>query len=179
VHFDWRNFPKKEQDSVKFSVAVVAVFAAIVFPTLIITTGVWGFIKFWVIPWMVYHFWMSTFTIVHHTLPDVPFATANKWNEALAQLFGTIHCDYPRWVEILCHDINVHVPHHISTAIPSYNLRLAYSSIKENWGAYLHDEYKFSWGLMKDITNQCQLYKTDIGYITFDEYREEKLSTVK
>jgi omega-6 fatty acid desaturase (delta-12 desaturase) len=33
--------------------------------------------------------------------------------------------------------------------------------------------------LMKEITNQCQLYKTDIGYITFDEYREEKLSTVK
>ncbi|MFO5474523.1 MAG: fatty acid desaturase, partial [Dolichospermum sp.] len=67
-----------------------------------------------------------------------------------------------------------HVPHHISTAIPSYNLRLAYSSIKENWSPYLHEEYKFSWDLMKEITNQCQLYKTDIGYVTFDEYRAER-----
>jgi omega-6 fatty acid desaturase (delta-12 desaturase) len=71
---------------------------------------------------------------------------------------------------VLCHDINVHVPHHLSTAIPAYNLRLAYSSIKENWEPYLHDEFKFSWSLMKRITDQCQLYKTDVGYQTFNEY---------
>ncbi|AFY50499.1 fatty acid desaturase [Nostoc sp. PCC 7524] len=170
VHFDARKFKPQERADVKLSVAVVVIFAAVVFPVLIATTGIWGFIKFWFIPWMVYHFWMSTFTIVHHTYADVPFTAAHKWNEAIAQLFGTIHCDYPRWVEFLCHDINVHVPHHISTAIPSYNLRLAYSSIKENWGSYLHDELKFSWPLMKKITNECQLYVTDVGYQTFDEY---------
>lgn len=173
VHFDWRKFPQKEQNNVKLSVAVVVLFGAIAFPTLIITTGIWGFIKFWFIPWMVYHFWMSTFTIVHHTAADVPFKTADKWNEAIAQLNGTIHCDYPKWVEILCHDINVHVPHHISTAIPSYNLRMAYDSIKENWGSYLHEECKFSWALMKEITDKCQLYKTEVGYKTFDEYYAE------
>jgi acyl-lipid omega-6 desaturase (Delta-12 desaturase) len=170
VHFDWRNFKAKDQSSVKFSVAVVVLFAAVAFPLLIATTGIWGVVKFWLLPWMVYHFWMSTFTIVHHTAADVPFTAANKWNEALAQLSGTIHCDYPRWIEFLCHDINVHVPHHLSTAIPSYNLRLAYSSIKKNWGDYLHDESKFSWALMKEITNKCQLYVTDVGYKTFDDY---------
>jgi acyl-lipid omega-6 desaturase (Delta-12 desaturase) len=174
VHFDWRNFKTKEQSSIKLSVGVVVLFAAIAFPILIATTGIWGFVKFWLLPWMVYHFWMSTFTIVHHTAADVPFAPANKWNEALAQLAGTIHCDYPHWVEILCHDINVHVPHHISTAIPSYNLRLAYSSIKANWGDSLHDECQFSWSLMKQITDQCQLYKADIGYKTFNEYYGQK-----
>ena len=170
VHFDWRKFKTKDQSSVKLSVAVVVLFGAIAFPLLIATTGMWGFVKFWFLPWIVYHFWMSTFTIVHHTASDVPFQTANQWNEALAQLSGTIHCDYPHWIEILCHDINVHVPHHISTAIPSYNLRLAYSSIKENWQPYLHDECKFSWSLMKQITDQCQLYQTHVGYQTFNEY---------
>lgn len=174
VHFDWRNFKTKDQSSIKLSVAVVALFAAVVFPTLIATTGIWGFVKFWVIPWLGYHFWMSTFTIVHHTAADVPFTVADKWNEALAQLSGTIHCDYPAWVEFLCHDINVHVPHHISTAIPSYNLRLAHRSIKENWGDYLHDECQFSWSLMKQITDQCQLYTTDVGYKSFKEYYAEQ-----
>ncbi|AFY41289.1 fatty acid desaturase [Nostoc sp. PCC 7107] len=174
VHFDWRNFKVKDQGSIKLSVAVVAIFAAVVFPTLIATTGIWGFVKFWLVPWLVYHFWMSTFTIVHHTFPDVPFKQASKWNEAMAQLNGTIHCDYPRWVEFLCHDINVHVPHHISTAIPSYNLRLAYSSIKDNWANHLHDELQFSWPLMKHITDQCQLYITDGGYQTFNEYYADK-----
>lgn len=37
-------------------------------------------------------------------------------------------------IEILCHDINVHIPHHISPKIPSYNLRAAHKSLQENWG---------------------------------------------
>ncbi|GAB1539365.1 fatty acid desaturase [Scytonema sp. NUACC21] len=170
VHFDWRKFREKDQASVKLSVAVVVLFAAIAFPILIATTGIWGFVKFWFIPWVVYHFWMSTFTYVHHTAPDVPFIAESKWNAVTAQLGGTVHCDYPRWVEFLCHDINVHVPHHVSTAIPSYNLRLAYSSIKENWSSYLHPECRFSWPLMKQITDNCHLYVVDDGYLSFKDY---------
>ncbi len=176
VHFDWRKFKEKDQASVKLSVAVVVIFAAITFPLLLATGGVWGFIKYWFVPWMVYHFWMSTFTYVHHTAPDVPFTAPEKWNQAIAQLNGTIHCDYPAWIEILCHDINVHVPHHISTAIPSYNLRMAYNSIKENWGSYLHDECKFSWSLLKDITDQCHLYRDDDGYLSFNKYDSAKIN---
>ena len=41
---------------------------------------------------------------------------------------------YPCRVEVLCHDISVHIPHHISQKIPSYNLRLAHDSLIRNWG---------------------------------------------
>jgi omega-6 fatty acid desaturase (delta-12 desaturase) len=112
---------------------------------------------------------MSTFTIVHHTAPDIPFTPANQWNEAQAQLFGTVHCDYPRWVEFLCHDINVHIPHHISTAIPSYNLRLAHRTLKEKWGDEL-SERRFSWSLMKEITDKCHLYNSEECYQSFRDY---------
>lgn len=44
-----------------------------------------------------------------------------------------ISCFFNR-IEILCHDINVHIPHHISSRIPSYNLRAAHKSLQENWG---------------------------------------------
>lgn len=40
-------------------------------------------------------------------------------------------------IEILCHDINVHIPHHISPRIPSYNLRAAHQSLRQNWGQVL------------------------------------------
>jgi hypothetical protein len=39
-----------------------------------------------VIKTLVYHFWMSTFTIVHHTAADIPFTPEGEWNEAIAQL---------------------------------------------------------------------------------------------
>ncbi|GAC1460171.1 MAG: fatty acid desaturase [Chamaesiphon sp.] len=171
LHFDWSQFQDKEREKVKLSVTVVLVFAAIAFPLLIATTGFWGFVKFWLMPWLVYHFWLSTFTLVHHTAPEIPFNTAEEWHEAKAQLSGTVHCNYPRWVEVLCHDINVHIPHHISTAIPSYNLRLANSSLQQNWGDYLRDECGFSWSLMKQITDQCHLYSLERGYWSFKNWR--------
>lgn len=169
LHFNLANFQPKDRNKVKLSIAVVVAFAAIVFPTLILTTGVWGFVKFWLLPWLVYHFWMSTFTLVHHTAPDVQFKEPEDWHEALAQLSGTIHCEYPAWVEFLCHHINVHVPHHISTAIPAYNLRMAYESLRQNWGDYLY-ESRFSWSLMKKITDQCHLYHPVDSYQTFNDY---------
>ncbi|MBO1349444.1 MAG: fatty acid desaturase [Hormoscilla sp. GUM202] len=173
LHFNWSQFEGKERQQVKLSVLVVLIGGAIGFPVLIATTGIWGLVKFWLMPWLVYHFWMSTFTIVHHTSPEIPFSTADKWNEALAQLEGSVHCDYPRWVEYLCHDINVHVPHHISTAIPFYNLRLAHRSLKENWGDYIK-ERQFSWSLMKQITDTCHLYDPDACYKSFGDYRASK-----
>lgn len=172
LHFNLSNFQAKDREKAKLSISVVIIFAAIFFPILIATTGIWGFVKFWLMPWLVYHFWMSTFTLVHHTASDVPFHKPEEWNQAQSQLSGTVHCNYPRWVEFLCHDINVHVPHHISTAIPSYNLRLAYRSIQENWEAYLHSESQFSWSLMKQITDQCHLHDPENCYQSFQEYHQ-------
>ncbi len=167
-HFDLRNFRERDRSKAAFSIAVVAIFAAIVFPTLIATTGLWGFVKFWLIPWMVYHFWMSTFTIVHHTIPEIQFKPSADWNAGEAQLAGTVHCTYPRWIEFLCHDINVHVPHHVSTGIPSYNLRAAHDHLKENWGEHII-ERKFTLPFMWSIASQCHLYHPEKGYQSFRE----------
>ncbi len=169
MHFNWSQFPAKYAPQMKLSVAVVVVFASIAFPILIATVGVWGVVKFWLMPWLVYHFWMSTFTLIHHTAPDIPFHSADRWDAACAQLSGTVHCDYPTWVEYVCHHINVHIPHHISTAIPSYNLRMAHTSIKQNWGSYIY-ECQFSWSLLKKIASQCHLYHSENCYQTFNNY---------
>jgi acyl-lipid omega-6 desaturase (Delta-12 desaturase) len=168
LHFDLRNFRERDRAKAAFSMSVVIVFAAIFFPVMIATLGFWGLIKFWLMPWMVYHFWMSTFTIVHHTIPEISFQPAELWNAGDAQLAGTVHCTYPRWVEVLCHDINVHIPHHVSTGIPSYNLRKAHANLKENWGEHII-ERKFNWALMKSIATECHLYHPDKPYQSFKE----------
>ncbi len=176
-HFAWNSFEGKQREQIRFSALFVIVGAAIAFPVMVATLGVWGVIKFWLLPWMVYHFWMSTFTIVHHTAPDIPFRPANVWNEAQAQLAGTVHCDYPAWVEFLCHDINVHIPHHVSTAIPSYNLRKAHHMMQETWGEHMI-ERKFSWALMKEITEHCQVYCEDYWYQSITSLRAKHAAKV-
>ncbi|MEO1401689.1 MAG: fatty acid desaturase [Cyanobacteria bacterium J06635_1] len=166
IHFDLKNFSPRNRGKAKISIAAVVIFAAIFFPTLIATTGLWGFVKFWLMPWLGYHFWMSTFTLVHHTAPDIQFQPIETWSAAEAQLAGTVHCSYPRWVEVLCHDINVHVPHHISVAIPSYNLRLAHQSLKQAWGPHVQ-ERRFSWQLIKSIVDHCHIYHPEDAYVPF------------
>jgi omega-6 fatty acid desaturase (delta-12 desaturase) len=168
LHFDLRNFDPRDHRAVKRSIAAVLTFAVIFFPVLIATTGLGGVIKFWLLPWLVYHFWMSTFTLVHHTIPEIQFRPGSTWNEVEAQLNGTLHCDYPRWVEILCHDINVHVPHHVAVGIPSYNLRQAHASLKDHWGPLMR-ETKFSFALMKTIADNCHIYHPDQAYQRFQD----------
>ena len=79
------------------SLAAVAAFALVGIPLIGHYSGIAGVVKFWLMPWLGYHFWMSTFTVVHHTAPHIPFKPAGEWNAAKAQLSGTVHCDYPRW----------------------------------------------------------------------------------
>lgn len=168
IHFDLNNFADRDKGKAKLSIAVVVLFAAIVFPTMIATLGIWGWVKFWLMPWLGYHFWMSTFTLVHHTAPDIQFRPVDTWNEVESQLAGTVHCDYPKWIEVLCHDINVHVPHHISTGIPSYNLRMAHRSLKNAWGDRVRiREEKFTWKFMRDIVDFCHLYHPEDAYVPF------------
>ncbi|BAU65029.1 fatty acid desaturase [Stanieria sp. NIES-3757] len=169
LHFNWWQFEGKQRQQVRFSVLVVLLGGGIFLSTLLMATGIWGLVKFWLLPWLVYHFWMSTFTIVHHTMPEIPFQSELEWHEASAQLCGTVHCKYPWWVEFLCHDINVHIPHHLSSGIPWYNLRQAHQSLKENWGDYLY-ESEFSWSLIKKVAEQCHLYDKQNNYRTFKTY---------
>jgi omega-6 fatty acid desaturase (delta-12 desaturase) len=160
------------------SLAAVAAFALIGLPLLTYYTGFAGLVKYWLMPWLGYHFWMSTFTVVHHTAPHIPFKPAEEWNAAKAQLSGTVDCEYPRWVEFLCHDISVHVPHHVNSKIPWYNLRAANESLKANWGRYM-TTCTFNWRMMKNIFTECHVYDPAKNYVPFDAAKEEPLFAVQ
>jgi omega-6 fatty acid desaturase (delta-12 desaturase) len=172
-HFDLKKYRPSEIPRVKVSLAAVFAFMAVGWPLIIYYTGIAGWFKFWLMPWLGYHFWMSTFTMVHHTAPHIPFKDSKDWNAAAAQLGGTVHCDYPKWVEVLCHDISVHIPHHISQKIPSYNLRLAHESLVKNWGKYLNIT-TWNWRLMKTIMTECHFYDEEENYKSFDNGAEDK-----
>lgn len=165
-HFDISAYSPEQRPGVRQSWYACGIFALTVFPLLYTFFGVWGLFSFYVMPWFVFHFWMSTFTLVHHTLPHIPFLDDTEWSPIASRLTFTVHADYPFWVEFLCHDINVHIPHHFSTSIPSYNLKTAHRSMKQNWGKYMH-EAVFGWELLYDIATKCNLFHKDNYYQSF------------
>ncbi|EFN51858.1 hypothetical protein CHLNCDRAFT_37265 [Chlorella variabilis] len=171
-HFDLNKYTEQQRPRVLTSLAAVGLFMAVGWPLIVYYTGWLGLVKFWLMPWLGYHFWMSTFTVVHHTAPHIPFKPASEWNAAKAQLSGTVHCDYPRWVEFLCFDINVHVPHHVMSKIPWYNLRAATDSLRQNWGEYM-TECSLNPRMLKYIFTHCHVYDEERNYVPFD-YKEEE-----
>ncbi len=78
-----------------------------------------------------------------------------------------------RRVEFLCHDISVHVPHHVSSKIPWYNLRKANESLRQNWGDYM-TECSFNWRMMKNIFTELHVYDDQKNYVPFDSFGEEE-----
>ena len=64
-HFDLKKFRPNEVPRVKISLVCVFAFMAIGWPLIILKSGPAGWFKFWFMPWMVYHFWV-TFLIFHH-----------------------------------------------------------------------------------------------------------------
>lgn len=96
-HFDLDKYTEKQRPRVIISLAVVYAFMFFGLGALTYYTGIGGLVKYWLMPWLGYHFWMSTFTVVHHTAPHIPFKPAGEWNAAKAQLSGTVHCDFPQW----------------------------------------------------------------------------------
>eukprot|EP01116_Phalansterium_solitarium_P003442 TRINITY_DN14269_c1_g1_i1.p1 TRINITY_DN14269_c1_g1~~TRINITY_DN14269_c1_g1_i1.p1 ORF type:complete len:387 (-),score=97.16 TRINITY_DN14269_c1_g1_i1:265-1425(-) len=172
-HFFLSSFTPEQRPRVKFSLACVYLFAAVFFPTMLYNVGVWGLIKFWLMPFIGYHFWMSSFTLIHHTLPHLPFLPESEWTDAQARLALTVHCEFPAWVEFLCHHINVHVPHHVSTSIPAYNLRAAHRALLDQWGPYM-TSVEFSWAMLRDITTKCHIYDEDVAYVPFEHIEQPK-----
>lgn len=172
-HFHMDYFKESQRKRVLFSCALVIVFFLVMTTCLVRQTGWLGFVKYWLVPWIFYHFWMSTFTMIHHTAPHIPFLTKEQWSNARASLGLTVHCDYPFWIVLLCHNINVHIPHHISTQIPMYNLWKAHNALKQQWSPYMN-EAQFGWTLLSSIIRRCHIYDDELTYVSFPKKNVSK-----
>ena len=81
-------------------------------------------------------------------------------------------------MEFLCHDISVHVPHHVNAKIPWYNLRAANASLRANWGEYM-TECDFNWRMLKTIFTELHVYDEEKNYVPFDFKAPEPLLTLQ
>jgi len=135
AHFVAKQFTPGSRRKLAFSLATVYLFSAILFPTLISQFGIWGFAKFWLLPFLAYHFWMSTFT---SWVYRVPFTKDMSVKFSIA-----FPAKLPRWVNFLTNDINYVLS--LSgpllqsgaeslekfSAIPKHNLKSAFEQVTE------------------------------------------------
>jgi omega-6 fatty acid desaturase (delta-12 desaturase) len=110
--------------------------------------------RVFIAPFFVFHFWLSTFTLLHHSHEDTRFFKQDEWTFYRGQVASTVYCRFPRWIEWMVLDINVHVPHHVSAQIPWYHLREATAALRERYGGDMIS-YRFSFRRLFAIINGC------------------------
>ena len=151
------------------SMAFTVVFDAAIVAVILAATGnPLAVLHFWLLPALGFHVWMALYTYLHHTSDDVEFHHADTWNPFAAQMDGTINVLAPRWLSFLHLNIDVHIPHHVSTRIPSYHLRSANEALKAGTWGHVMRERPLSLRYLRAQVRSCHLWSdADRGYRRF------------
>ena len=121
-------------------------------------------------PFLAFSWLIAFATFQHHTHPLVLwYDDENEWNYFRSQVQGTVHVEFPRWVELLLNNIMEHTAHHVDTRVPLYNLTAAQDALEEAFGAENVITERFSFKGMSRTFRACQLYDYGLHrWLTFD-----------
>lgn len=159
THFYPEKFNESQRAKVKFSYLYLGI-GMILISSLIyfLTNSIWAIFHYYILPGLFFQFWMSLYTFQHHTSDEMEFYNPKEWNPYKGQILSTYNSLNPRFLSFLHLNIDVHTPHHLSTAIPCYHLRPAYEELKES--IYKEDlkEGKLNLGYYLKQVRNCQLW---------------------
>lgn len=97
---------------------------------LVATVGWWGFFAYHGIPAWIAGTFGAFIIAVGHARHDGLVFEEGEWDPVRGQLSSTYNVRFPRLVEWIICDINIHIPHHVSVRIPWYNLRAAGEALR-------------------------------------------------
>ncbi|MDZ4727956.1 MAG: fatty acid desaturase [Leptospira sp.] len=143
----------------------------------ILSLGLWyvfgtvfAILHFLIIPALFFQFWMSYYTFLHHTSNEIQFYKPKDWNPYLGQIVSTYNSLSPKWLSFLHFHIDIHTPHHLSTAIPCYHLKEAYEDLKKSKFSIDLKEGKMSFTYLWNQLMQCHVYDAEAN--VYRRFRE-------
>jgi fatty acid desaturase len=110
---------------------------------LVRTGGAWALVKYYFVPTFIAAAHGAMLTYLHHTSADALVFDRAEWTPMRGQVISTFNVRFPRWIEALWFDINIHLPHHLAPRIPWYHLKTAAAAIQAA-RPDLYQERKFS-----------------------------------
>lgn len=83
-----------------------------------------GLVDYWLMPWLVFHVWLSTLALVRHSAPHIPWRPPGEgWDQGAAAVSGCVTVTLPAPIEAAINHLNYPLPHQISPAIPFYQTK--------------------------------------------------------
>jgi len=114
----------------------------------------WGF----ALPFLVWNALMGMTAFLQHTNPRLPwFLTPADARASKSQAELAVYVRYPRWYDLLSHNIMQHPAHHVNPRIPWFRLAAAQRTIDALLGADAVTE-RMGPRYVLGLTRTCQLY---------------------
>jgi omega-6 fatty acid desaturase (delta-12 desaturase) len=107
-------------------------------------------------------------TFIQHSHPGNFAFDQGSFDVVLSQVHSTVNVRFPRLLEYLWLDINIHLPHHILAGIPWYHLRAANESLKASYPSDVK-EVDFSFSLLQRCWKATELKEISSGVYMLTE----------
>ena len=115
---EWRAWKKPLRRS-KLSMYLSVV---LIYGGLWLWVGFWDMLKYHGVPAAIAMLTGSFIITIQHANFRSLVYTADGWDPARSQMASTFDVRFPKWVEYLWCNINIHIPHHVAPEIPWYHL---------------------------------------------------------
>ncbi len=115
---EWRAWKKPLRRS-KLSMYLSVV---LIYGGLWLSAGFWDMLKYHGVPAAIAMLTGSFIITIQHANSRSLVYTADGWDPARSQMASTFDVRFPKWVEYLWCNINIHIPHHVAPEIPWYHL---------------------------------------------------------
>ena len=115
---EWRTWKKPLRRSNLWMCGSVV----LIYGGLWLSAGFWGMLKYHGVPAAVAMLTGSFIITIQHANSRSLIYTADGWESARSQMASTFDVRFPKWVEYLWCNINIHIPHHVAPEIPWYHL---------------------------------------------------------
>ncbi len=112
-----------------------------VYAGLAYAAGIWGMFKYHGIPAGIAMFTGYFLLTIQHANEKSKWFLEKSWSPVRGQLESTFDVRFPRVLEWLWLDINIHVPHHVAPGMPWYQLRKARLALLRDHPEHYQERY--------------------------------------
>lgn len=132
--------------------------------TLAVTLGAGGLFKHYGAPVFVAAAIGAFLTLLHHSSEHAMYFDEADWSPFRGQVVSTFNVRLPRWFEAMVFDINIHLPHHLSPAMPWYHLRTANQALRRAFPGYVQ-ERRLSLRALREMWKRPVLERAGDHYV--------------
>ncbi len=142
------QIPVREGGKLFLSSAIMVLASSSIGAWLFHVGGAWMLVKLYLVPTFIAAAHGAMLTYLHHTSADSMVFDKQDWTPFRGQVASTFNVRFPRFVEALWFDINIHLVHHLAPRVPWYHLRAATEAIRAKNPEWVQ-ERRFSLGYLR------------------------------